>query len=79
LLIDTIFGRTNHGKARIKDLFLSEIFNYPKPCELVKNLVKMIANYNDIILDFFAGSGTKGHAVMQLNAEDGGNRKFILC
>jgi adenine-specific DNA-methyltransferase len=53
--------------------------NGQKPLELVKRCVNLICNPNDIILDFFAGSGTTGHAVMQLNAEDGGNRKFILC
>jgi len=53
--------------------------NGQKPLELLKRCVSLICNPNDIILDFFAGSGTTGHAVMQLNAEDGGNRKFILC
>ncbi|GIW67780.1 MAG: site-specific DNA-methyltransferase [Candidatus Parcubacteria bacterium] len=53
------------------------VFTYPKPVELIKFLIKSLPE-NNIILDFFAGSGTTGHAVMQLNAEDGGNRKFIL-
>ncbi len=53
--------------------------NGQKPLELLKRCVSLICNPNDIILDFFAGSGTTGHAVMQLNAENGGNRKFILC
>lgn len=52
--------------------------NGQKPLELVKRCVKLICNSTDIILDFFAGSGTTGHAVMELN-KDGGNRKFILC
>jgi adenine-specific DNA-methyltransferase len=52
--------------------------NGQKPLELVKRCVNLICNFNDIILDFFAGSGTTGHAVMELN-KDGGNRKFILC
>lgn len=52
-------------------------FMYPKPKELIKYLVKIGAGLNDIILDFFAGSGTTAHAVMQLNAEDGGHRKCI--
>jgi len=56
------------------------IFDHPKPVNLVEFVFKLVeSNNNDIILDFFAGSGTTGHAVMQLNAEDGGNRKFILC
>ncbi len=56
-----------------------KIFNNPKPDDLIKFLIKNSFNTNnDIILDFFAGSGTTGDAVMQLNNEDGGNRKFIL-
>lgn len=54
-------------------------FSYPKPVEFIKNLIKYTSNKDSIILDFFAGSGTTGHAVMKLNQEDGGNRKFILC
>jgi adenine-specific DNA-methyltransferase len=53
--------------------------NGQKPLELVKRCVNLICDNNSVILDFFAGSGTTGHAVMELNAEDGGNRKFILC
>lgn len=55
------------------------IFNNPKPVDLIKFLMNLIPEDNFFVLDFFAGSGTTGHAVMQLNAEDGGNRKFILC
>ncbi|KAK3582443.1 hypothetical protein CHS0354_023989 [Potamilus streckersoni] len=59
---------------------LNLFFDYPKPNKLIKLLINFVCqNSTDIILDFFAGSGTTGHAVMQLNAEDGGNRKFILC
>ena len=54
-------------------------FSYPKPVVFVKDLIKYTSFKDSIILDFFAGSGTTGHAVMQLNQEDGGNRKFILC
>ncbi|MFT4062533.1 MAG: site-specific DNA-methyltransferase [Edaphocola sp.] len=68
------------------DLFASknvpeveELFDFPKNPEVIKNLITGSSSDSDIILDFFAGSGTTGHAVMQLNAEDGGNRKFILC
>lgn len=62
---------------------ISEAFDVPfsngqKPLQLIKRLLHMFKFENDIILDFFAGSGTTGHAVMELNAEDGGNRKFIL-
>ena len=56
------------------------VFDYPKPVKLIKQMINLCTNPNDndIILDFFAGSGTTAHAVMELNAEDGGNRKFIL-
>lgn len=54
-------------------------FDYPKPVELIKYILKISkVKSNDLVLDFFAGSGTTAHAVMQLNAEDGGNRKFIM-
>jgi len=63
----------------INDLLGGDYFKHPKPTNLIKILVSMINDNKDmIILDFFAGSGTTGDAVMQLNAEDGGNRKFIL-
>lgn len=54
-------------------------FDTVKPTELIKRFIFHSTNNNSTILDFFAGSGTTGHAVMKLNAEDGGNRKFILC
>ncbi len=80
LLIDAIYGRTETGNDDIKNLFKNfNAFSYPKPLSLINHFVSISTNENDIILDFFAGSGTTGHAVMQLNAEDGGKRKFILC
>lgn len=54
-------------------------FNNPKPVELIKKLISFCPNKSSIILDFFAGSGTTGQAVLELNKEDGGNRKCILC
>lgn len=54
-------------------------FTYPKPVGLIKYLISMVADRNALVLDFFAGSGTTGQAVLELNAEDGGNRKFILA
>lgn len=75
-------GTTKDGTNEIVELFNNEkIFSYPKPSKLLKKLVQYGTenDANNIVLDFFAGSGTTGHAVMQLNAEDGGNRKFILC
>ena len=59
--------------------FDKSVFPKPKPLGTVKRTLQLATNKDAIILDFFAGSGTTGHAVMQLNAEDGGNRKFILC
>ncbi|HTO17274.1 MAG TPA: site-specific DNA-methyltransferase [Edaphocola sp.] len=68
---------TNESASKILiDLMKGNYFDYPKPVSLIKYLIKLIDN-NNIILDFFAGSGTTAHAVMQLNAEDGGNRKCI--
>lgn len=57
----------------------SKQFAYPKPLKLIKELISYIPNKNAIVLDFFAGSGTTGHSVLELNNEDGGNRQFILC
>ena len=70
---------SEEGKERIEQLGLSEIFSYPKPTQLIKQLVQTQQNKNIAIMDFFGGSGTTADAVMQLNAEDGGSRKFILC
>jgi len=70
---------SRRGTAELEVLFKDNYFDFPKPINLIKTLAQNSTNENDIVLDFFAGSGTTGHAVMQLNAEDGGNRKFILC
>ncbi len=69
---------SGNGTAQIKELFNEKFFSNPKPLKLIKDFIEIGLNKNDLILDFFAGSGTTGDAVMQLNAEDGGNRKFIL-
>ncbi|EAJ0637172.1 site-specific DNA-methyltransferase [Campylobacter jejuni] len=68
----------NDAAEEIKKIFGFPIFDYSKPSKLIKKFIRNIANQNDIILDFFAGSGTTAQAVMELNAEDNGNRKFIL-
>lgn len=70
---------TEKGTVELGELGLSERFPFPKPLFLLKKCLQIGTNSNDIILDFFAGSGTTGHAVMNLNAEDGGTRRFILC
>ena len=73
---------TTTGKNNLASLFKclpkNLPFDNPKDTNLINHLIKMITTPGDLILDFFAGSGTTGDAVMQLNAEDGGNRKFIL-
>ena len=68
------------GSEAIKKIFntMMSIFDYSKPVELIYILCFMVNNKNAIILDFFSGSATTAHAVMELNAEDGGNRKFIM-
>jgi adenine-specific DNA-methyltransferase len=68
------------GTAEVKKLFNGiEVFTKPKSTEFIEFLIQVSTNPDDIILDFFAGSGTTGHTVMQLNSEDEGSRKFILC
>ena len=70
---------SGNGTALLKQIFGSrEIFNNPKPIQLLKDLISLGTKKEDIILDSFAGSGTTAHAVLDLNREDGGNRKFIL-
>ena len=71
-------GTNEEGNEVIKQLFGESVFSYSKPPSLIKYLVRMHQNSSATVLDFFAGSGTTGHAVMKLNAEDGGKRKFIL-
>ena len=70
---------TTQSNRKIKEIFGDMIFKYSKPYELINLFMKISSQKNSIILDFFAGSGTTGHAVLELNKEDGGNRKFILC
>lgn len=73
------FGGSIEGKNDISSLFDSEkIFSYPKSTKFIKILLSTIINKNALVLDFFSGSATTAHAVMQLNAEDGGHRKFIM-
>lgn len=77
--VENSFSNDN-GKKELDRIGLTTKFDYPKPTTLIVECIKMISMHpSPIILDFFAGSGTTGHAVMKLNAEDGGNRKFILC
>lgn len=71
-------ANTGDGSNILTGLFTTkDIFENPKPIELIKTFLEATTNNSDIILDFFSGSATTAHAVMQLNAEDGGNRQFI--
>ena len=72
---------SGNGTSQLKEIFNAKVFNNPKPIDLIKDFLQVSTFYSQsaTILDFFAGSGTTGHAVLKLNAEDGGHRKFILC
>ena len=70
---------TTKGTAGAKDIFGDKRFSYPKPQELITEVLRAISKNDSIVLDFFAGSGTTGHAVIELNAEQHSNRRFILC
>ena len=69
---------THNGTSDIDDLFGVRVFNFPKPVKLLKELIEQGTQADDIVLDFFAGSGTTAHATMVQNFEDGGSRRFIL-
>ncbi|MEE0841275.1 MAG: site-specific DNA-methyltransferase [Christensenellales bacterium] len=75
----TEVGHSQDAAQKLKKLFDGKaVLDYPKSVELIKRCVQLYSNDNSIILDFFSGSATTAHAVMQLNAEDGGKRKFIM-
>ena len=71
-------GMSQDGTKETTALFGSKVFSFPKPSSLLRFLISIHTSGEDYILDFFSGSATTAHAVMQLNAEDGGNRKFIM-
>ena len=72
-------GHSQEAKKEVNDLFPEgTVFDTPKPIQLIKRILQVATDKTSIALDFFAGSGTTGEAVMRLNAEDGGNRQFIL-
>lgn len=80
-LVKTILsnvGRTTNGSNELAEIIGKGIFDFPKPSTLIQHLLKTSTNKEAIILDFFSGSATTAHACMQLNAEDDGNRKFIM-
>lgn len=72
------YGDNQESDKEFLELFDKKYFDYTKPIKLIYNLVKSNFTEEGIILDFFSGSATTAHAVMQLNSEDGGNRKFIM-
>lgn len=77
LLLD--WGDNQDSDIELKEIFNEKVFSYPKPITLIKNIIKSTGYENATILDFFAGSGTTGQAVLELNKEDNGKRQFILC
>jgi adenine-specific DNA-methyltransferase len=75
-IIDDIF--TSDGTSQIRELFGEDVFDFPKPSNLLQRLIKQCTDEDGIVLDFFAGSGSTAQAVLELNKSDGGHRKFIL-
>ena len=76
---EELVGQTRAARAELKRIFKSDVFPYAKPCSLINYILKLVNKKGSIVvLDFFAGSGTTGQAVMELNKEDGGHRQFIL-
>jgi adenine-specific DNA-methyltransferase len=74
---DTNFGSNQEASLSLEKIFEQRIFDFPKSTKLLVNICTIGSNKDSYVLDFFAGSGTTAHAVMKLNAEDGGNRKCI--
>lgn len=78
-VLETVFYKDRRGSSkRLRALLDGDLFPFPKDEEVIAHYIKSFTDKNAIILDFFSGSATTAHAVMQLNAEDGGNRKFIM-
>lgn len=71
-------GHNQTATREVKALFDDKVFDFPKPVDYIRQFIQIIANEQSLILDFFSGSATTAHAVMQLNAADGGHRKFIM-
>jgi adenine-specific DNA-methyltransferase len=76
--VDKKYNATAYGTNLLKNIIKDNSFSYPKSLYSVLDTLKIMTSDDDIILDFFAGSGTTGHAILELNKEDGGNRRFIL-
>jgi adenine-specific DNA-methyltransferase len=69
---------TADGTQEIRSLFGADVFAFPKPTALIERLIEQVTADGDIVLDFFAGSGTTGHAVLKQNAADRGTRRYVL-
>ncbi len=70
---------TTNGSNEIKKIFGEKVFSYPKPLVLIKDILNRVTDTDSLVVDFFAGSGTTAHAVLELNNYDNGTRKYILC
>lgn len=78
-LLDTVFYKDRRAASKdLDDLFSTKVFEHPKDKDVIAKFISSMTKEDSIILDFFSGSATTAHAVMQLNAEDGGNRRFIM-
>jgi adenine-specific DNA-methyltransferase len=77
--IDARYHAIHYGTKILENILGEKKFDFPKSLYLILDTLKLTANKDAIVLDYFAGSGTTGHAVLELNKNDGGNRKFILC
>jgi adenine-specific DNA-methyltransferase len=77
-MVSLTSGLNQEATKELRELFGEQLLEYPKPVSLIKGLCAIATEPNDIILDFFAGSGTSGHAVLDLNKQDAGGRRFIL-
>jgi adenine-specific DNA-methyltransferase len=77
--VNPLYDASSHGTILLQKIFGSNVFSYPKSINLMKDILRITTESNDIIVDFFAGSGTTAHAVLELNKESDSERKFILC
>lgn len=77
--VNPSYDASSHGTMLLQKYFGTNVFSYPKSINLIKDILRIATSESDIILDFFAGSGTTAHAVLELNSLLSGQRKFILC
>ncbi len=78
-VVKSVIYDSTEGKKELIDIFKESPFNNPKPVSLIESLLNMVCPKDGLVLDFFAGSGTTGHAVMKLNSLDGGSRRCVIC